>query len=194
MTKAVGLETLAAIAEAHFGERGRWAYEAVCWANQALFGGELPPTLVQWALTPYGACLGQTHHGYAPVITLHPSIWGEGTVHARGLIEAWDGAPACKLYTLDVIIHELMHVKLGKRAPTTVGKSSHDNPAWAAEVERLSPLLGLGRVVAAHTKRKRSEGRMLRVPAKEGALPLRALATWPRRPPEHYTDTGALPW
>lgn len=176
-------------------ERADWTERAIAWANKTLFGGELPAVVAHWALTPYGACIGYTRIGRTLSITLHPAAFGKGTVHAREMSPAWGGTPACKLYALDLIVHELVHVQL--REQRAAGRTSHDNEWWPAEIERLSPLIGLRGVVASRTKRARSkeDGRMLRVPAKPGAISMAELARWPHslRSAAYYRRSGTLP-
>jgi len=198
--------TLEAVAEAYWGERGKWIYRAFRAVNADYFGGRLPVPLIQWALTPHGSCLGRTQTEVLngrPIVTLHPAIWGSGKLRTRELSSAWNGVPACRLYTLDVLIHELVHVHINAvggegYAEARKGRriTSHDNVWWPGEVERISPLLGLGEVVASQTKRARREGRMMRVPAKEGAIAMTQLASWPcsLRSKSYYARTGQIPW
>ena len=201
------IETLEEAASAYWGARGRWVYAAFRWANRALFAETLPPPFVQWAMTPHGACLGQVFVDSVsgPVVVLHPSAWGDGSLHARERVSWGRGEPVfpSRLFTLDVLVHELLHVRvrqLGGRAYVegleTKRISSHDNPWWPAEVERLSPLLGLGPVKASPTKRARRRGRMIRVPAKEDSLPLSRLSSFPfsLRSAAYYLETGRIPF
>src|SRR4051812_37142924 len=115
--QSYSLADLTRLCEDYHGEKGRFAYEAFAWANEAIYERRLPMPLIQWALTAYGKCLGLTHSEKeeSPVITLHPQTWRRGP-----------------LFALDVMIHELLHVYiryvLGQWAK---GKSSHDNDSWA---------------------------------------------------------------
>jgi hypothetical protein len=86
------------------------------------------------------------------------------------------------------------HDLVGWSRPTW--QSSHNNDIWASQVMRISPLLGLGKVIASRTKRKRHNGRMLTVPVIEGSIFMRALSTWPwsLRNQEHHIAEGELPF
>ena len=171
----------------YHGDRGGFAYAGIAWAQTHVYDERLPVPLVQWALTPYGRCLGFTAESVImadAVITLHPQIWRRG--------------PA---YTLDVIVHELLHVYIRWVLGHTDyargrGTSSHDNPIWAREVMRLSPRLGLPTVQASPTVRRRAGKTLLRV-MPEGCLSRADLACWPHslRPPGFYrTATLPFPW
>jgi hypothetical protein len=163
------------IAYAHR-RRGVWVYQAFDWVNRTYFADELPVPLIQIAITPWGGCLGYTalrrdpeqgraDHEQAPVVTLHPSLWEAAPASSPGLERQVWKIPARYLgprFALDVLVHELMHVsveyRLGGRGG---GTSSHNNPAWIAEVNRLAPLLGLPGVQAAMSKVRR-EGKRVR--------------------------------
>jgi hypothetical protein len=175
-----GRDIVADLCTRYHGARGHFAYAALEWAQQHLYEDRLPLPLMQWALTPYGHCLGFTSYKQTDaVITLHPRIWRAGP-----------------MYTLDVIVHELLHVyirwTLGHRS--AIGNSSHDNAIWASEVMRLSPRLGLPAVRASRTVRRRAGKHLLRV-MPDGCISRDQLATWPHslRPTGFY-QTSTLPF
>jgi hypothetical protein len=175
---------LSALCELYHRERGRFAYAAFAWANAHVYDDALPVPLIQWALTPWGHCIGHTvsRADTVPVITLHPMIWD--------LLPRKLAIPSGPRYALDVIVHELLHVQVRYvRGAGGCGKSSHDNPVWAEEVVRLSPRIGLGPVQAAPTRRVRVEGRMLRR-TPDGCISMDALSRWPLslRPPGYYAE------
>lgn len=176
------IDQLSRICEGFHGERGRFAYEAYRWANKALFKRKLKAPLIQWALTPYGACIAMARMrpGDA-VITLHPSLWKPG-------IEG-------PLRTLDTMVHELLHVYIhAVLEEGRTGNSSHDNPVWVREILSLSPKLGLPSFEASQTIRKREGPRLLRI-TPDGSISRRALATWPSSVrPRGYYRSGTLPF
>jgi hypothetical protein len=111
-----------------------------------------------------------------PIILLHPSLLhGTEKDDPWGLSPAWLGV----LYALDVLLHECMHVAVHYvRGPWQGGTSSHNNPLWVAEVNRLAPLLGFPGEVAAMSKPRRIKGRLVR--DCEGAtMPFQAVSTFP---------------
>jgi hypothetical protein len=111
---------------AHFdGSVGAELFDFYAAINQRFFGGKLPPAFILRAITPYGKCLGLTNVTYErPVILLHPGL----------------KTPEQRFYTL---LHEAIHVQCDYLLGTRVkGKTSHSQPAWIAEVNRIAPLLG----------------------------------------------------
>jgi hypothetical protein len=189
------LDELARLCEDYHGVQGRFAYEAFRWANETIYAGRLPLPLMQWALTAYGHCIGETwlREDRLPVITLHPTIWRRASAPSqlsRMMARRQQEHPRGPRYTLDVVIHELLHVYiryvLNHREKS---KSSHDDPVWCNEVMRLSPRLGIPAFHAAPTKRQRKDGKMLRV-VPEGCLPMADLARWPHtvRPDGYYKE------
>jgi hypothetical protein len=138
------------IARRYFGARGAFAYAAFDHINATYFDGALPLPLIQWALTPHGRCLGQTHVvDRPPVITLHPSLLG-GTES----VTPWGISPAHlgPTFAFDVLIHECVHVAVCYLLGGRAGRSSHDNPLWAAECSRIAPLLGIPHFVAGRAR------------------------------------------
>jgi hypothetical protein len=188
------------IARHYDGPRGDFAYECFEHINATLFGGALPWPLIRWALTAHGGCLGFTHASQGPpVIQLHPSLLG-GTEKP----DPWNISPdflgVC--YAYDVLLHECMHVQVnyvlgGWRGK---GQTSHNNPLWIAEVNRLGPLLGLPAFVAAPSKTKRVpiEGQTTKTgkPATrvvrtcEGTIPWCAVTTFPHAARLHFGQAG----
>ncbi len=104
-TDSPGHDLVAELCTRYHGPRGQFAYAAFAWAQQHVYEGCLPLPLMQWALTPWGACLGFTDNTETDaVITLRPQIWRRGPV-----------------YMLDVIAHELLHVYIR----WTLGTGAH---------------------------------------------------------------------
>jgi|SRR5215471_3562678 len=145
-----------AVAGHYYGERGLWIYRAFHWINRTLFSYELPCPLILIGLTAHGSCLGWNAspllHAKPPTIMLHPSLWG-GTEKAN----PW-GYPPHLLgdrFALDILIHECIHVSVSYRLGRLgdqPGETSHNNPDWVAEVNRIAPLLELHRVEAGLSK------------------------------------------
>ena len=165
------------VAQHFYGKRGAWCYQAFAWINETLFSGELPYPLLLLGLTAHGRCLGWSASSVsrAPTILLHPSLWG-GTESAN----PW-GIAADLLgprYALDTLIHECIHVsvhyRLGGRSG---GDSSHNNPEWISEVNRIAPLIGLPDVQAAMSKPKREGKKIIR--RCDGNIPFDAASRFP---------------
>jgi hypothetical protein len=189
-----------AVARHYHGARGVWVYKAFDWVNETLHAGRLPYPLIVLGLTAHGRCLGWTRSPIAeakpPTILLHPSIWG-GTEKE----DPWRIPQEIlgSRYAFDVLIHEAIHISvnylLGGAAD---GESSHNNPAWIAEVNRIAPLVGLDGVQAAMSKVKREGKKVRRV--SEGTIPFFAAATFPygvrrfRGELGYYRDRSPLPF
>lgn len=185
-----------------YGDLGEFGYQAFDWVNATLFDGRLPVPLILWELTAHGACLGRTssRSAGAPVIRLHPSLLGGPAPWAN----PW-GVPADELgaaYALDVLIHECMHVAIAYLRGGANGPTSHNNPRWVAEAQRLGPLLGLqfraGRSV---TKRVPVEGgelgpsgkpktRTVRVTEDGASVEFRDIASFPHAVRDGLTDAA----
>ena len=186
------LNALQTIAAHYHGEKGDFSYAAFRWVNRTLFADQIPTTLIQWALTAYGRCLGYTQPEAEryPVITLHPGIWGPGP-------DRWHPGPRM---TLDTVIHECLHAYILYVIGQEKGHSSHDNPTWASECMRVGPLLALPAFKAAPTKRmwkadtETGENKYTRAtPA--GCIDMDALAYFPQSlRPNGYFQGTALPW
>ncbi len=176
------------IARHYDGAKGVWAYEAFDFINAAYFGGRLPTPLIRWTLTPHGRCLGFTRVAAAPEIALHPSLLG-GTEKPN----PWGVSPAelGVAYAFDTLVHECIHVEnqCVQGGWHGTGDTSHNNPLWLGEVNRLAPLLGLAgvRAGASVTRRVAVAGEPTtrgKLPTKvarttDGTVPFRAVATFP---------------
>jgi hypothetical protein len=183
-----------------YGDLGEFGYQAFDWINAALFDGYLPTPLILWELTAHGACLGLTTSRQAapPVIRLHPSPLGGPAPWANPWrVSADQLGPA---YALDVLIHECMHVEVAYLLGGANGPTSHNNPRWVGEAQRIGPLLGLqfraGRSV---TKRVPVEGgelgpsgkpktRTVRVTEDGASVPFDAVAHFPRGVRQRLAD------
>jgi hypothetical protein len=189
-----------AVAEHYQDARGLLGYALFEAVQAHLFNNELPWPLVLWGLTPHGGCLAYTASSIVcpPMITLHPSLLG-GTEKK----DPWDTPPAWLgvLYALDAMIHECMHVAVHyARGPWQGGESSHNNPLWIAEVNRLAPLLGFTDVVAAMSKPTR-EGKKIVRRCKDSTIPFEpAVSQFPdglrrvRDTAESYYRAKVLPF
>jgi hypothetical protein len=184
------------VAEHYHGQRGRWTYKAFDWINSTLFAGELPCPLLVLGLTAHGRCLGWTRSPITrpPTIMLHPSIWGGSEKE-----DPWKIPPDIlgARYALDVLIHECMHVSVNYRlGGPSDGDSSHNNPEWIAEVNRIAPLIELPGVQAARSTVKRDGNKTHRVC--DGNIPFVAAATFPyavrklRGELDYYRDRSKL--
>ena len=187
------LDDLRQMARYYHGPRGEFAYLAFEHINATLFDDLLPLPLIQWALTAHGGCLGLTQSSGPPVITLHPSLLG-GTQKAN----PWGIDPALLgvCYAYDVLVHECIHVSVAYVQGYHRAKSetSHNNPVWVSEVNRLAPLLGLD-IRAEQSKVKRVKGddgstRVRRVC--EASISFKDIATFPKRP--DFYARGVLPF
>ena len=180
------------------GDAGRWAYAAFDHINATLFAGELPTPLIIWALTPHGACLGSTRPGTAPLVTLHPSLLG-----GREKSNPWGVDPALLgvAYAYDALVHECLHISVASRLGgwAGTGQTSHNNPGWIAEVNRIAPLLGLDitavpsrtqrvPVPGSPTKRGKQPTKVIRTSG--GTIPFRAVATFPHGARLHLGQTA----
>jgi len=184
-----------------YGDLGEFGYQAFDWVNATLFDGRLPVPLILWELTAHGACLGQTTSrlAAAPVIRLHSSLLGGPALRANPWqVPAEHLGPA---YALDVLIHECIHVSVNSLLGGANGPTSHNNPRWVAEVQRIGPLLGLpiraGRSV---TKRVPVESgelgpsgkpktRTVRVTEDGASVPYRATSAFPHAVRAHLDPT-----
>ena len=197
------------VAEHYYQDRGEWCYQAFAWINRTLFDDGLPLPLIVLGLTAHGACLAWTRSSKIvkpdqtsaepdkpPVILMHPSLWG-GTERD----DPWSIPPDLlgPRWALDVLIHECIHVsvnyQLGGRSK---GDSSHNNPEWIAEVNRIAPLIGLPDVRAAMSKPKREGKKIVR--RCDGNIPFEAASRFPhpvrqlRGQLNYYRDRSSLPF
>jgi hypothetical protein len=143
------------IANHVYGRNGDFAYRAFEHINASYFAGRLPEPLIVWDLTSWGGCLGWTRSSEQgpPVIKLHPSLISPAT-DRRGNRprEVWR-IPQELLghcYAYHVLLHECLHAGvnylLGGIESHPDRKSywtSHNNPLWVAEVNRVARLTGL---------------------------------------------------
>ena len=172
-------------AEYYHGKKGLWAYDVFDEINAKYFGGLLPTPMIQWALTPHGHCLGLTHSGGPPLVTLHPSIMNPSGENPWGITHSWLGPR----YAWDVLIHELIHVSQRYLHDGGTGPTSHNNTVWVGELNRLIPLLGfpdltagMSRIVRVpipglFTKRGKPKTRPVR--QSDGDLPHSVVARFP---------------
>jgi len=147
--------------------------------NRELFGDALPWPLIVWTVTPYGKCLGFTdHYDTLPLIALHTSL-------------PWRSVPA---FTLDVLIHESIHVAVAYLRGGNSGETSHNCPEWIAEVNRIAPLIGLGDFVAGVNKVTRVATEELTKTGKPRTRPMRvSQATW-RGQPVPFMHVAGFPY
>lgn len=160
-------------------------YTAFDELNETVFHNEIVNEGIVVGLTPHGKSLGYCEPPGR--ITLHPSL----LTPASG--NPW-GIPADQLhisFMRDVLLHEMVHALLQQRRDD----ARHNGAPWCREVERISPLIGLGPVVAAQWKRTRipkaDGGGLTYEPDKPGAIPRASLASWPHalRPAGFYART-----
>ncbi len=174
------------IAELYQGPAGLWAYEGFDYINATLFDHRLPQPFIQWAITPHGGCLGLTAHAAQPVITLHPALLKPQQKESPWGIDAALLGPR---YAFDVLIHEAIHVSVKYVLGGATGPTSHNNPQWISEVNRLAPLLGLDiEAGQSRTQRVPIEGhvtatgkpqtRVQRITT--GSVPFKAITRFPR--------------
>lgn len=133
--------------EITFGQYGIWLFDTWQSHNERYFDNQLDVIPLTFGLLPHGAKLGVYHNraddGY-DLITLHHSL-----LNPTG--NAWQILPLLgKRFASDVLLHEMMHQAIyqqyghnGEPLNTSFGSSSHNNPAWCDEINRLSPMLGL---------------------------------------------------
>lgn len=141
------------VAEQCHGAKGTWAYDAFAFINDHWFSGRLPWAHIIWGLTPHGGCLAWSstdmEKSRPPIILLHPSLLGVGVIeNPWGVPKSWLGPS----YVFDVLIHECIHIHIDYNLGGHKGRSSHDCARWIRQVNRLAPLLGLGKIHAGGTK------------------------------------------
>jgi len=132
------------------GNIGGWAYDTWAAHNQQYFDGMLNPCSIIWGLTAHGHALG-FYNSWLNRITLHESLVDPkfDKSNSSGGEKVWgQGAEAFgAFYASDVLLHEMIHQKIyqvyGHDGSEEGGNSSHNNPIWVAEVNRLAPLLDL---------------------------------------------------
>jgi hypothetical protein len=185
-----------------YGDVGEFGYQAFDWINATLFNGRLPLPLILWELTAHGKCLGWTssRRDRSPRIQMHPSTLG-GTEKAN----PW-GVPSSVLgpaFALDVLIHECVHVSVAYLLGGAKGPTSHNNPQWVAEIQRVGALLGLDfRAGRSVTKRVPLESgelglsgkpktRTVRVIEDGASVPFEAVYTFPHGVRRELGQAGA---
>jgi len=167
---------------------GAWLFDSWAELNQRYFEGELHVIPIIWGLIPHGHNLGHYDHSI-PRITLHTSL-------LKPAGDAWGLQRLLgPVFAADVLLHEMMHQAIfqrlghdGREKPT---QTSHNNPAWCAEINRIAAVLGLPANAAVVTQR-RVEGKVKWV-ADEGKMSRDELARWPHKSrPADYYEVGAL--
>jgi hypothetical protein len=162
---------------------GAWAHDTFARLNEACFGGLLTPRPVLWGLTPHGRSLGYYHAGSRRIV-LHESL-----IRPSG--DAWGQASLLgPRYAEDVLLHEMVHAAQHELRGGPLGREAngpHNEPVWCAEIERLTPLLGLPPIKARPVKPRRVNGSVSRRP-RDGCLSQGQIARWPHclRPAEYY--------
>jgi hypothetical protein len=134
------------------GNLGKFAYAAFDFINATYFGGSLPETLILWDLTDYGHCLGwcRSSNDGPPIIKLHPNlVMGSSDPHQE---ERWHVPLELlgRCYAFDVLLHECIHACINYNlggwerldGPQRNKWTSHNNPLWVAECNRIAKLLG----------------------------------------------------
>jgi len=176
------------IARECYGGLGVFAYQAFECINAMFFDNRLPWPLIVWQITAHGKCLGFTKSrpDRQPVIALHPSLMGGSEKE-----NPWDIDPALLgfCYAYEVLLHECIHVSVRYLLGGPNGPTSHNNPRWVAEVNRIAPMIGLAGVQAEQSKTKRvpMDGELTKrgkQPTKvmrvsEGNVPFGSVATFP---------------
>lgn len=175
------------VAEHYFGRKGAWAYEAFDWINARLYDGNLDQPLILWGLTNHGGCLGLTTADpvrVRPVIQLHPSLLGSTAEKGPWGFDHDLLGPA---FAFDTLVHECLHVWIeGVLGGRDGGSSSHNNPTWVKEVNRVAPLLGITGLNAAMSKTKRiadsdlPKGKTRVIRTTDGNVPFDAVSGFPR--------------
>ena len=191
------------VAETYYGSQGLWlcsAFEAI---NRAYFGNELPYPHLTVEITPHSGCLAwcSSHPKRPPRIAIHPTLFGFRELeNPWGFPTEWLG----EALAFDAMVHECLHVSVHYRLGGAVGPTSHNNPQWVAEVNRLAPLLGFSGIEAGRqvpkrvpipgqtTKRGKPKTKVKKVT--EGNIPFLAVAGFPQglrhhlgTAAEHYT-------
>jgi hypothetical protein len=136
-------------AEHLYRDLGRFAYAGWDFINPTYFDGRLPETLILWDIIEYGHLWGwcRSPSDGPPIIKLHPSL----VKPADPREPPWD-IPLAHLgypFAFDVLLHECIHASVNyllggweKLLDRRSYWSSHNNPLWVAEVNRIAPMLG----------------------------------------------------
>src|SRR4051794_35103110 len=142
------------VAETYYGSQGLWLCDAFQAINRAYFGDALPYPHLTIEITPHSGCIAwcSAHDERPPRIAIHPTLFG-----FRELPNPW-GFPTdwlVKALAFDALVHECLHVSVHYRLGGATGPTSHNNPQWVAEVNRLAPLLGFPGIHAGRQVPKR---------------------------------------
>jgi len=186
------IDALRNAAEIIHPEIGRKLYTWWNRLNREHFGQQMQPPGIQFGLTPHGSRLG-LWRGRENVIVLHRSLvkpsgnaWG----FARDLEDHGGGEKFCR----DVLLHEMVHQYIRTVRDVSgddeeeQGTSSHNNSWWVAEVNRISPQIGLD-VTASVIRQKRVDGSVeWYVP--EGHMTMAELGGWPHSVTDDDWYTG----
>jgi len=178
LTKAGLSDALRRINLMSYGEPGEWLHKVFDVLNDRCFGDRLPSTPLHFALTPHGACLGQTHTGpgsQASVITISP-----GTLNPK----AWElGDQAGWQHAATTLLHEMLHVaqrRLFVGLPDP-GETSHNSDVWCREANRISALIDLPPICTRFVM-ARDGKKTRRIPLRPCEFPnlsQKAVGTWP---------------
>jgi hypothetical protein len=133
---------------------GEFAYVAFDHINATYFDGRIPETLILWQLTDHGHALGWCRSALdgPPIITLHPALivpaddGSETKWHVPRHLLGW-------CYAFDVLLHEMIHAcveyvlggweHLKGQERGRSKWSSHNNPLWIGECNRIAAQIGL---------------------------------------------------
>jgi hypothetical protein len=135
---------------------GAWLYDTWKSHNETYFDGQLKVIPLYFGILPHGAKLGLYHSGDYPRISIHQSL-----LDPSG--DAWQILPLLgERFASDVLLHEMVHQAIyeryghdGSELDKFSGASSHNNPAWCAEIVRLASMIGLGSIKAQPVRRTR---------------------------------------
>jgi len=166
---------------------GPFAYQTWYDYNQRYFDDQLLPVPIVFGLVPHGRALSH-YDGYRRRELLHPSLFvpqGENPWHVLPILG--------RLLAAEVILHDMIHMRVwqlcGSRGK---GASSHNNPFFIREINRLAPLLGLP-ANASLIKQQRTGDRVQWVHLPE-FLSRGELAVWPYgMRPADYFDAESFP-
>lgn len=192
------------IARAANQDLGVWAYQAFDYINATFFDGELPTPFILWTVTEWGGCLGNTRPSAPAIVRMHPGLLGgqklgpgerPETKTVWGIPSRWLGFPLA----FDTLVHECIHISVAHRLGGARGTTSHNNPQWIAEVNRIAPLLGLA-ITAGQSKPMRVplDGHVTKtgkpatkvVRGSAGTVPFDAVARFPYGVRTHLGQTS----
>jgi hypothetical protein len=133
-------------------DAGAWAADSWSKLNEQCFDGKLRYRGVVFGLTKHGGALG--HTSPSGRITLHPALLDPQDWDDDGRV--WKAISLDQLgdrYAADVLVHEMIHVWIRQQYPALDrpddrGESSHNYVWWCREITRISPVIGLGDILA----------------------------------------------